>query len=81
MRTLRQLSYYDPGYDPHLAVGVALADSIGARPDLDHAPDEPEHEHDAQRAAKPLLQGGGSACGLSQKGGEDGFAFARKGSQ
>ena len=52
-----------PGDDAHLAVRVALADGVRARPDFDHAPKESEHEEDSKDRAETLLQlaGGASA--------------------
>jgi hypothetical protein len=53
----------DAGDDAHLAVGVALADGVGAGPDFDDAPEESEHEEDSEGGAKALLEAAGRAAG------------------
>jgi hypothetical protein len=60
----------DPGDNAHLAVRVALADGVRARPDFDHAPEESEHEEDSEGRAEALLQcaGGVTARGLGENG-------------
>ena len=37
----------DSGDDAHLAVRIAFADGVRARPDFDNAPKESEHEEDS----------------------------------
>ncbi len=53
----------DAGDNTHLAVRVALADGIGARPDFDDAPEESKHEEDSEGGAETLLQAAGRAAG------------------
>ena len=57
----------DAGDDAHLAVRVALADGVRARPDFDDAPKESEHEEDSQGCAETLLESRG-AGGLCENG-------------
>ncbi len=57
----------DAGDDAHLAVCVALADGVRARPDFDDAPKESEHEEDSEGGAKALLESRG-AGGLRENG-------------
>jgi len=60
----------DAGDDAHLAVRVALADGVRARPDFHDAPKESEHEEDSEGRAETLLQGAGaSARSLGEDGG------------
>ena len=57
----------DPGDDAHLAVRVAFADGVRARPDFHDAPKESEHEEDSEGRAETLLQAaGGPARGLGE---------------
>lgn len=61
----------DPGDDSGFAVRIALGDGIGSAPDFEDAPNEAEHEHDAERRAETLLKRGRRA-GAGRLGEEDG---------
>jgi hypothetical protein len=57
---------YDAGHNPHFAVRVAFADSVGAAPDFDDAPKESEDEEDSERRTESLLELGCAARGLCE---------------
>ncbi len=57
----------DSGYETGIAVGLALADGAGPRPDLDDAPDEPEHENNSEGQLKTLFELTSAAGGLSKR--------------